>query len=164
MSRVRGPLAVFLWKGAFVALFALLAFRAFAADEVRFDRARLTVETVDGRRAAFSVELAITDTQRMHGLMYRETMPADHGMLFDFGESRMVTMWMRNTVLPLDMLFIDEGGVVRRVREGAVPFSEELISSGGAVRYVLELNAGTARRLGIGEGSRAHVESMEKGG
>lgn len=159
MSR---PFNAVFWRSALVALFSLLATVAPAADDVHFDRGRLTIETTDGRKVVFTVELAIDDAQRMRGLMYRQTMPADHGMLFDFRQSRLVTMWMKNTVLPLDMLFLDEKGVARHVREHAVPFSEEMISSGGAVRYVLELNAGTLRRLGIGEGSRADLAGLEK--
>lgn len=150
------------WKSALVALFSLVSMDVLAADDVRFDRAKLSIHTVDGRKITFSVELAIDDAQRMHGLMYRKNMPADHGMLFDFGESRLVTMWMKNTVLPLDMLFIDEKGVTQTVREHAVPFSEELISSGGDVRYVLELNAGTLKRLGIRAGSRVDLAGLKK--
>lgn len=107
----------------------------------------------DGKVHAFTVELAVSDAERMQGLMYRKTMPDNHGMLFDFGSERLVTMWMKNTVLALDMLFIDAHGVVRTVRENTVPFSEEIISSGANVRYVLEINAGLARRLGLRPGS-----------
>ncbi|PZU20730.1 MAG: hypothetical protein DI589_17205 [Shinella sp.] len=149
-------------KSALVALFSLLCVGAFAADDVTFGKGHLSIRTNDGRHVSFSVELAIDDSQRMRGLMHRKSMPADHGMLFDFGESRLVTMWMKNTVLPLDMLFIDEAGMTRQVRENAVPYSEDLISSGGEVRYVLELNAGTARRLGIGVGSRVELADLKK--
>ena len=148
-------------RSALVALFSLLSVGSFAADQVTFRTSQLSLHTTDGRRVSFSVELAIDDSQRMQGLMHRRTMPADHGMLFDFAQTRLVTMWMKNTVLPLDMLFIDENGVTQHVRENAVPYSEELISSGGEVRYVLELNAGTARRLGIGVGSRADLSDLK---
>lgn len=157
--------AMFFRKGALVALFSLFGFlAALAADGIEFDRTRLTIETAQGRKITLTVELAVDDAQRMRGLMYRKSMPADHGMLFDFGESRLVTMWMRNTVLPLDMLFIDQDGWVRHLRERAVPFSEEIISSGGEVRYVLELNAGSVKRLGIGIGSRVHLSSLAQKG
>lgn len=157
-----GFLIVTFRRSALVALFSLLSVSGFAADQVRFDRGQLSISTPDGRHVSFSVELAVDDSQRMLGLMHRKAMPADHGMLFDFGESRLVTMWMKNTVLPLDMLFIDEDGVTQHVRENAVPYSEDLISSGGDVRYVLELNAGTLRRLGIGVGSRANLADLKK--
>ncbi|MCX8997599.1 DUF192 domain-containing protein [Rhizobiaceae bacterium BDR2-2] len=157
-----GQGSVTVWRSALVALFSLFALVTFAADDVRFEHGRLAIETADGRKVAFSVELAVSDEQRMRGLMHRQSMPDDHGMWFDFGASRLVTMWMRNTVLPLDMLFIDEQGEVKHIRERAVPFSEELISSGGPVRYVLELNAGTVERLRIGTGSRVDLESIEK--
>lgn len=147
---------------ALVALFSLPYAGVFAADDITFGKGHLSIRTTDGRQVSFSVELAVDDSQRMRGLMHRKTMPADHGMLFDFGEQRLVTMWMKNTVLPLDMLFIDEDGVTRHVRDNAVPYSEDLISSGGEVRYVLELNAGTVRRLGIGVGSRAELADLKK--
>lgn len=158
-------LTMFFRKGALVALFSLFGCLAtLAADGIEFDQTRLTIETAQGREIALTVELAVDDMQRMRGLMYRKSMPADHGMLFDFGESRLVTMWMKNTVLPLDMLFIDKDGWVRHLREHAVPFSEEIISSGGEVQYVLELNAGSVKRLGIGVGSRAHLSLVPQKG
>lgn len=149
-------------RSALVALFSLLCVGAFAADAISFGKGHLSISTTDGRQVRFSVELAVNDSQRTRGLMQRKTMPADHGMLFDFGEARLVTMWMKNTVLPLDMLFIDEDGVTQHIHENAVPFSEDLISSIGEVRYVLELNAGTVRRLRIGVGSRAELADLKK--
>ena len=149
-------------RSAFVALFSLLAFAGFATDEVRFDRARLEMVTPRGEKVAFSVELAIEAPQRMRGLMQRKSMAGDHGMLFDFGTPQFVTMWMRNTILPLDMLFMNEKGEVRHVHENAVPFSDDLIASGEDVRYVLELNAGTVKRLGLTVGSRGLIKEMKK--
>ena len=84
--------------------------------------------------------------------MFRDAMAPDHGMLFDFEEDQPVAMWMRNTRIPLDMVFIDRAGRVAGVAPDAVPYSEAVIPSPGPVRAVLELNAGTARRLGIGPG------------
>ena len=149
-------------KSAIAALFSLFFVAVAAAQTVSFDKAHLKLVTQSGHKLDFSVELAIDDAQRTLGLMHRKTMPADHGMLFDFGVSREVIMWMRNTVLPLDMLFIDESGTVQNIRENAVPFSEDLIPSNGDVRYVLELNAGTVRRLGIATGSHAEIQNLRK--
>lgn len=115
----------------------------------------LTITTRDGAVHRFAVELALTPEQQQRGLMFREAMAADRGMLFDFGVTRPVAMWMRNTRLPLDMLFVDAAGTVAGVAADAVPYSETVIPSPRPVRFVLELNAGTARRLGIAAGDRA---------
>lgn len=153
------PAAEFL-RSALAALFSLCLLAGFAIANVVFEKASLTIEGAQGKKAVFTVELAITDEQRMQGLMHRKSMPEDHGMLFDFGETRPVMMWMKNTNLPLDMLFLDERGVVRHIKQGAVPFSESLISSGGPVRYVLELNAGTVKRLGLAIGNRVDTKFL----
>lgn len=149
-------------QSAFLALFSLVLATAVAAADITFRQASLTLRGPDGKAHPFSIELALSNAERMQGLMYRKAMPADHGMLFDFGDERLVTMWMRNTVLPLDMLFIGEDGVVKTVREHAVPYSESIISSGEDVRYVLEVNAGTVKRLGVGQGSRIDLDALKK--
>lgn len=149
-------------RSAFVALFSLVLLTAVAAADIAFRQTSLTLRGPDGKEHPFTIELALSNAERMQGLMYRKAMPADHGMLFDFGEERLVTMWMRNTVLPLDMLFIGSDGVVKTVRERAVPFSESIISSGEDVQYVLEVNAGTVKRLGLGPGSRIDLDALKK--
>ncbi|MGE3645507.1 MAG: DUF192 domain-containing protein [Beijerinckiaceae bacterium] len=113
----------------------------------------LTVVTATGRHA-FKVEVMRKQEELSRGLMYRRTMARDHGMLFDFGEVRPVAMWMRNTYLPLDMLFIDARGRVVNVAENTEPLSEETIPSAAPVLSVLEVNAGTARRIGLKAGDR----------
>jgi len=100
------------------------------------------------------VELALTPDQRAQGLMHRESMPLDQGMLFDFGETRPVSMWMQNTPLPLDMLFIQRDGTISHIHKRAVPFSEAIIDSRGPVNFVLELNGNRADVLGISVGDR----------
>ena len=100
------------------------------------------------------VELAKTEKEREIGLMNRNSMPEDQGMLFDFEETRLVTMWMKNTYIPLDMVFMDEAGRVTHVAANAQPLSLAIISSRGPVRYVLELNGGAAARLGLKPGDR----------
>lgn len=102
----------------------------------------------------FDVELALTPDQQARGLMYRRSLPTSGGMLFDFGQSRDVSMWMQNTYVPLDMLFIRADGRIHRIAEDTTPLSTATVSSGGPVRFVLELPAGTARRLGIAAGDR----------
>jgi uncharacterized protein len=107
-----------------------------------------------GTRHVFQVEVARTPPDREQGLMYRQSMPADQGMLFDFGRVEPVAMWMRNTYIPLDMLFIRPDGSIARVAENAEPLSLRTVPSGEPVLAVLELNGGTARRLGIKAGDR----------
>jgi uncharacterized membrane protein (UPF0127 family) len=126
-----------------------------SAREMEFPRSRLIIETAMGR-FEFTVEVADTWARRAQGLQHRRTLAADAGMLFDYAESRPVAMWMKNTVVPLDMLFIDARGRVARVAENTEPLSLTPIPSGESVRAVLELNAGTARRLGIRMGDRVH--------
>lgn len=109
----------------------------------------------------FKFEVANTDPTRTIGLMHRAEIAADHGMLFDFKRDRMVSMWMRNTFIPLDMLFLSSEGVVITIAENTVPHSEKTISSGARVRSVLELQAGTAQRLGIKAGDRVKHAMFE---
>lgn len=100
----------------------------------------------------FSVELAQTDAQRQQGLMYRKSLPEGQGMLFDFAPAHEVTMWMKNTYVSLDMIFIRADGRIHRIAESTTPLSEATISSRGPVVAVLEVVAGTAKRLGLAPG------------
>lgn len=102
----------------------------------------------------FAVELAANDAERAIGLMNRKELPEGRGMLFDFQRDQDVAMWMRNTYISLDMLFIRGDGRILRIAENTEPLSERIISSGGPVRGVLEVIAGTARNLGIAPGDR----------
>jgi uncharacterized protein len=144
---------------AVVALFLCLLPAAFAAET--FDKQPLTIVTKDGKSHAFTVELAVTPRQREQGLMNRREMAPDHGMFFAFGETRQVFMWMKNTYLPLDMLFIGKDGKIRTIKENAEPLSESIIDSKAPIDYVLELKAGTVKRLGIRTGHRVRNELME---
>ncbi|HRJ70239.1 MAG TPA: DUF192 domain-containing protein [Beijerinckiaceae bacterium] len=102
----------------------------------------------------FLVEVMRTDAERAKGLMFRQSMPHDHGMLFDFKMDAPVAMWMKNTYIPLDMLFITADGTIARIERRTEPHSERTIASGGPVRAVLELNGGTAERLNLKPGDR----------
>jgi uncharacterized protein len=102
----------------------------------------------------FAVELAVTDEERARGLMYRRSVPETYGMLFDFKRDQEVTMWMRNTYVSLDMIFIQADGRIRRIAENTETESDRIISSGGPVRAVLEVVAGTAKKYGIEAGDR----------
>lgn len=124
---------------------------AAAESPAGFPMSSLVIETRMGTYR-FNVEIADTDARRALGLMHRPHLPADAGMLFDFKRDQPVSMWMRNTRIPLDMLFIARDGRIVNIAERTVPFSEATIQSKGAVRAVLELNGGTAQRLGIRPG------------
>jgi uncharacterized protein len=102
----------------------------------------------------FSVELAVTDEERQKGLMFRKTLPESTGMLFDFKRDQDVSMWMHNTYVSLDMIFIRGDGRVLRIAENTETESDKIISSGGPVRAVLEVVAGTAKKFGIAPGDR----------
>ena len=102
----------------------------------------------------FAVELALTPEQQAQGLMYRKELPEGQGMLFDFKREQEATFWMKNTYVPLDMIFIRADGRIHRIATNTVPLSEALVSSGGPVRAVLEVVAGTTKKLGIAAGDR----------
>jgi uncharacterized protein len=116
---------------------------------------RLSIVTRAGQRHDFVLELANTPEMRSRGLMFRRDVPTGHGMLFDFGPGETdVSMWMKNTYVSLDMVFIRADGTIRRIAESTTPLSEATIPSGGPVKGVLEVVAGTAKRLGIAAGDR----------
>jgi uncharacterized membrane protein (UPF0127 family) len=126
---------------------------AAAAPLQSFETSSLTIVSAHGRHH-FTVELAETPAQMQQGLMFRPSLAPDAGMLFDFKVPTVATMWMRNTLIPLDMLFVDANGTIVNIRARAVPESDAIISAAAPVRAVLELNGGTAARLGIAPGDR----------
>lgn len=136
-----------------VGLAVILAVPAAWAELQRFARDEVTVESASGAHR-FVVELAVTPEQRAQGLMFRERMPAEAGMLFLYPAPQMISMWMKNTLIPLDMLFIAEDGRIVHIAERAIPGSTATISSEEPARGVLELNGGTAARLKIAPGDR----------
>ena len=109
----------------------------------------------------FTVDVMRTRDELERGLMFRRQLAADRGMLFDFGAPQRVNMWMKNTYLPLDMVFIAPDGRVVSVKRDAEPMSEDIIPSGGDVLGVLEVNAGTAARIGVKPGDRV-IDPMFK--
>src|SRR6266851_9844614 len=130
---------------SFLALFGLLL----AAGPVRPDELQ-TLEIVSKTGVhVFSVEIVDNDADRSKGLMYRKELPEGRGMLFNFQREQDVSFWMRNTYIPLDMLFIRADGRILRIVENTTPLSERNIPSGGPVRAVLEVIGGTAKKLGI---------------
>jgi uncharacterized membrane protein (UPF0127 family) len=129
-------------------LLCLLAAHARAADQQ-------TLEIVSKSGVhVFSVEVMRTPEEKAKGLMYRRELPEGRGMLFDFSPEQPVQMWMKNTYIPLDMIFIRADGRILRIAENTTPESEAIIPAGGSVRGVLEVIAGTAKKYGIAPGDR----------
>ncbi len=121
-----------------------------------FPERQITI-THAGGRDTLTVWIADTSARQQQGLMFVRRMPADRGMLFPQQRPRPMTMWMKNTYLPLDMVFIGEDGRITGIAADAHPLSEALIESPGPVSAVLELNAGEARRRGIKAGDRVEL-------
>ncbi len=115
-----------------------------------------------GGVARFSVEVADSAPERSQGLMFREGMAASAGMLFVYPTPRPASFWMENTLIPLDMIFADATGTVTRVHENAVPKDRTPISGGDGVQFVLEINAGLARRMGLAEGATLRHPAIDQ--
>lgn len=137
-------------------IFSLCFFLA-ACEPQQASLSPLHIETASGVRG-FKVELARTPDQMARGLMFRRQMPADQGMLFIFPEDKVASFWMKNTILPLDMLFIRADGTIVGIHPMAEPYSEKQISSGKPVRMVLEILGGQAARQGIATGDKVTFE------
>jgi len=136
------------WLMAFLLLVACVAAGpALHAMELQ----RLEIATKGGVRV-FAVEMATTEEEKTTGLMYRKELADSRGMLFDFTPEQEVTMWMKNTYISLDMIFIAADGHILRIAENTEPLSQRLIRSNGMTRAVLEVPAGTARKYGIAAG------------
>jgi len=132
-------------------IFALLLVVAHAARAA--DNSVLEIASKSGVHT-FTVEIADTEAAREKGLMYRRALPEGTGMLFDFHQDQDVAFWMQNTYIPLDMIFIRGDGRILRIAQNTEPMSTRQIPSGGPVRAVLEVIAGTSRKLGIAAGDR----------
>jgi uncharacterized membrane protein (UPF0127 family) len=137
----------------FSALRVLLCLAAVILLSAAAPLEKLTFETSSGPKPVM-IEVAHTPEQREVGLMYRRSLPADQGMLFDFGQAQEVTMWMKNTYVSLDMVFVGADGRISRIAEKTEPLSTRIISSDGPARYVVELAAGAAARLGLKRGDK----------
>lgn len=129
-----------------------------AADECRDNQILLRG---DWGQARFTVEVADDDVERSKGLMNRESMPGSAGMLFVYPAPGSIGFWMKNTLIPLDMIFADRTGTVRRVHHEAKPLDETPIFGGNDIQYVLEINGGLARSLGISEGSEMRHPAVD---
>ncbi|MCG6203605.1 DUF192 domain-containing protein [Rhodopseudomonas sp. HC1] len=142
------------WTRAWSALAAVLMLCAFAVNEARAAKMEtLEIASKTGVHV-FTVEIATSDKERETGLMYRKELADGLGMLFDFRPEQPVSMWMKNTYIPLDMIFIQADGRILRIAENTEPLSTRIIPSGGPVTGVLEVIGGTAKKLGIAPGDR----------
>lgn len=112
------------------------------------------VSAATGEERLFRVEIAATPEAQERGLMFRKSMPADHGMLFVFDRQMPRSFWMKNTYIPLDILFIRADGTIHHIARNAVPLDETPVPSNGPVMHVLEINGGVAQMLGIREGDK----------
>ncbi|MBI5261696.1 MAG: DUF192 domain-containing protein [Bradyrhizobium sp.] len=149
-QRKADPSLAWLWLVGCVA-FALFAFAGPDARAASFQT--LEIVTRNGVQV-FSVELATTPKEKETGLMYRKELADGKGMLFDFSPEQEVSMWMKNTYISLDMIFIRADGRIIRIAENTEPMSTRIISSNGLARGVLEVPAGTAQKYGIRPGDR----------
>lgn len=102
----------------------------------------------------FRVDVAATPEERARGLMFRETMPRMNGMIFEFASPQPTSFWMKNTLIPLDMIFADKDGVIQTIHQNAIPHDTTPIFGGNEIKFVLEINAGMSKALGISEQDR----------
>lgn len=149
MSIVRS----FGWRRAIRALAVALLLLPFAAPTQAADTETLEIVSKSGVHV-FAVEVMRTPEEKAKGLMFRRELPDGRGMLFDFSPEQNVSMWMKNTYLSLDMIFVRADGRILRIAEHTTPESEAIIPAGGPVRGVLEVIAGTSKKLGIAAGDR----------
>ncbi len=155
----------FFLKNLFIVLIAALSISCAQSDAIGGQSKSASTETVTIYSGTdehkFIIELADEDEERRVGLMYRTEMAEDAGMLFDFETPQPISMWMKNTLIPLDMAFIDAEGIIKRIAANTTPRSLTSIHSGSRVIAVLEVNGGTFERLNIKEGDRVEHEIFE---
>ena len=140
------------------ALSSVLAIAADTPDAAQLDqafqRSSLQIATPDARLHPFNIWIADTNERRARGLMFVRQLDADAGMLFIYPAAQPIAMWMKNTYIPLDMVFVDRKGVVTSVAHDTEPLSERTIPSNGPAWAVVELNAGAAAAIGLEAGDR----------
>lgn len=145
-------------KTFFLCLFAVLALTACDNEASAYTDPlqSLSIVTKEGVRHDFKIELALTAQQQAQGLMNRTEMAKDAGMLFFFNDFTERSFWMKSTLIPLDMIFLDEEGEIVNIHDSAIPNDLTSIKSGAPARAVLELNGGVAKALGIRAGDQVH--------
>ena len=150
---------------ALLLAFLLLARPAAEAQQPeerpQFRRDRIVVETLEGERFGFLVELAVTPQQQAFGLMFQRGLRPDEGMLFLMEPPRRASFWMKNTLIPLDMLFVAPDGEILQIAERVPPKTLEAVASDAEVRAVLEINGGMSEQLGITPGARILYKAFQ---
>ena len=144
-------------RAALAALVAFGLFSSTAGAEMLFKHASLKMETAKGP-LTLDVEIADTEPKRSQGLMFRRDIAPNKGMLFLFDQDEVITMWMKNTYIPLDMVFIDKDWRIANIATNAEPLSTEIISSGEPASRVLEIGGGQAAKLGLKTGDRVTLQ------
>ncbi len=150
-------------QGQVVRVWSVLAFWAIwgTAAQAVCENSRVELRGEWGS-ARFTVELAVTPEERAQGLMHRTSLSSSAGMFFVFDSPQDVSFWMADTLIPLDILFLSAEGVVRHIHENATPLDRTSISSGFDIKYVLEINGGLSRRIGIADGSELRHPRIEQ--
>lgn len=146
------------------ALFVVCGFAALTASSATWAdtmRRETLILISAGGRTEILTEIALTGPEQEQGLMFRTGMAENAGMLFIYEQTHDLSMWMRNTYLPLDMVFMRADGTIARIEASAEPLSDRVIASGSPVKAVLELKAGTAQRLGLKPGDRVDSPSLK---
>jgi hypothetical protein len=145
-------------RALLAALFVVLAAAPAAAQQPRFyAKSELAIAAQSGRHV-FTIEIAASDEERAHGLMFRKSMPMTHGVLLDYVQPQPAAIWMKNTSIPLDIVFLAPDGTIDSIGSGKPHDLTSILPTGparGNIRAVLELNAGTTRLLGIKPGDKA---------
>lgn len=154
-SRVANPAALF-----FLVFLQVLCAMSILPAAAKLAVEKLTLHTSAGAHV-IATEIAETLEDKQRGLMFRTSVPAGTGMLFAYDQPQELTMWMRNTYVSLDMIFIRADGIVHRIARRTEPLSERIIASEGAVTAVLELAAGEADRLGLKPGDRVEHRAFK---
>ncbi len=153
------------WAAAFL-MASLLVFTVLHVprdkpDDMAFPQSRLEIQRVDGSKVTFNIEIATTPEQQEHGLMFRKHLAPDAGMIFVWPDDEPVSMWMKNTLIPLDMLFVTRDGKIVKVAANAVPEDLTPISANQPIRAVIEIGGNEAARQKIGEGDRVLFSAFE---
>lgn len=153
MSTASSHSSPILFSRTFLALLAVLLFQLSCAGKIVQQHA-LTIETQSNGPVVFHVELAVYPDEQERGLMHRTSMPEDAGMLFVFGTVEHRAFWMKNTLIPLDMIFISEDGTINHIHHSAKPLDLSKVTSEYPVKAVLEINGGVADKMGLAEGDK----------
>ena len=145
------------WRNSFYLPGSILLFNCLCACATNVDNTilhTLTISTASGEGIIFNIEVAKNERSRRRGLMYRRSLPLDQGMLLDFNRPTKVSIWMKNTHIPLDLIFIDAKGVIIKIVSNTEPLSAKLIQSDALIRAVLEINANQASAHNINVGDQ----------